>query len=142
MPDFWPSLVFGGALILVALGWSWWLARTSAGDAADPDAQLLRRQRRRRMQVNGLLGMTGVLIILVDAWPAVRQRPLLFFAMVAVVLFLCAWMSLLALADLYTTRLRHRVSAARLLAQKRQLERELEDIRAEAQRPYPPPEWN
>lgn len=142
MPDFWPALVFGGALILVAVGWSWWLARTSAAEDSDPDAKLLHRQRRRRFQVNGLLGMSGVLIILVDAWPAVRQRPLLFFAMVAVVLFLCAWMSLLAVADLYATRLRHRVSAARLLAQKRQLERELEEIRAEAQRPYPPPEWN
>jgi len=142
VPDYWPALVFGGALILIALGWSWWQLRTSVAELSDPDIQLLYRQRRRRLQVNGLLGMTGVLIILVDAWPEVRQRPLLFFAMVVVILFLCAWMSLLAVSDMYATRMRHRVSAARLLAQKRQLERELEEIRAEAQRPYPPPEWN
>lgn len=141
MPDFWPALLFGGLLILIAVAWSAWLLRSPI-DAQDPDATVLRRQTRRRFQVNGLLAMAGVLIILVDAWPAVRQRPLLFVAMVGVILFLCAWMSLLAYADLLATRRQYRVSAARLMAQKRQLERDLEEIRAQAERPYPPPEWN
>ncbi|HET6425392.1 MAG TPA: hypothetical protein VFG20_17015, partial [Planctomycetaceae bacterium] len=83
MPDFWPALVFGGFLILIAVAWSVWLMRSPV-DAQDPDAAVLRRQTRRRFQVNGLLAMAGVLIILVDAWPAVRQRPLLFVAMVGV----------------------------------------------------------
>lgn len=143
MPDFWPALVFGGLLILIALGWSFWLWRSPMRDDHDTEADtILSRQSRRRYQVNALLAMTGVLIILLDAWQEVRVRPMLFVAMVAVILFLCAWMMLLAFADLHTTRLRHRVSAARLLAQKRQLERELEEIRAQAERPYPPPEWN
>jgi hypothetical protein len=143
VPDFWPALVFGGLLIVIALGWSFWLWRSAMGDESEAAInEIIRRQRRRRYQVNGLLAMIGVLIILVDAWPEVRLRPMLFVALVGVILFLCAWMSLLAIADFHATRLRYRVSAARLLAQKRQLERELEDIRAEVQRPYPPPEWN
>ncbi len=142
MPDFWPALVFGGVLIVIALGWSVWLVRTAGPVEHDPDAAVIRRQRRRRLQVNALLAMTGVLIILVDAWPAVRQRPVLFVALVGVILFLCAWMSLLAFADMLSTRMQHRVAAARLLAQKRQLESELEELRAQAERPYPPPEWN
>jgi thiol:disulfide interchange protein len=142
VPDFWPALVFGGLLILIAMAWSAWLIGPGAIPASDPDFIALRRQSRRRLQVNGLLAMAGVLIILVDAWPAVRQRPLLFVVMVGVILFLCAWMSLLALADMYSTRRHHRVTAARLRAQQRQLEQELEEIRAQAQRPYPPPEWN
>ncbi|MDP1799243.1 MAG: hypothetical protein Q8K78_17240 [Planctomycetaceae bacterium] len=142
MPDFWPALVFGGLLIVVALACSVWIGRVPALPESDPTGPIVVRQRRRRLQVNGLLAMTGVMIILIDAWPEVRVRPMLFVALVAVILFLTAWMTLLAVADWLSTQQQLRVTAARLKAQRRQLERELEEVRAAAEKPYPPPEWN
>lgn len=142
MPDFWPAIVFGGLLIVFASACSVWIRRLPVLPESDPTGPIVVRQRRRRLQVNALLAMTGVMIILVDAWPEVRLRPLLFVALVAVILFLTAWMTLLAVADWISTRQQLRVTAARLMAQRRQLERELEEVRAAAERPYPPPEWN
>lgn len=144
MPDFWPALVFGGLLILVAIGWTVWIRMQPIPPESDPTSVLVTRQRRRRLQVNGLLAMTGVMIVLLDAWPEVRRSPVLFVTLVAVILFLTAWMTLLAISDWLSTRQQLRVTAARLMAQRRQLERELEEVRAAAaaERPYPPPEWN
>lgn len=142
MPDFWPALVFGGLLIAFAIACTIWIWRLPALPESDPTGPIVVRQRRRRLQVNGLLAMTGVMIVLVDAWPEVRQRPMLFVALVAVILFLTAWMTLLAIADWISTRQQLRMTAARLVAQRKQLERELEELRIAAERPYPPPEWN
>lgn len=102
------------------------------------------RQQRRRLQVSGLVAMVGALIVLLDAWPAVRQRPLLFFVLVAVILFLALWIVLLAMADWLSARVYHRLSAVQLAAQRQKLEQQLEAIRAAAAegKPYPPPEWN
>ncbi len=142
MPDFWPALVFGGLLLATALVSSVWIWRQPVPATNDPIGPISLRQRRRRLQVNGLLAMTGTMIVLIDACPEVRLRPLLFVALVAVILFLTAWMTLLAVADWITTRRQLRMTAARLMAQRKQLERELEEIQAAAERPYPPPEWN
>lgn len=142
MPDFWPALVFGGILILVATVCSIWIGSLPVLPESDPTGPLVVRQRRRRLQVNGLLAMTGAMIILLDVWPEVRVRPTLFVSLVAIILLLTAWMALLAVADWISTRQQLRVTAARLMAQRKQLERELEEVRAAAERPYPPPEWN
>jgi nicotinamide riboside transporter PnuC len=148
VPDFWPALLFGSLLVVLAAGLAWfqWQHRRPEHEAETDDwsRRFAERRLRRRLQVSGLLGMIGALVILVDAWPAVRRQPLTFFVLVSLILLLTTWIALLAAADWLATQQANRRSLRQLDLTRQHLEQQLEAVRQAAAegRPYPPPEWN
>ena len=132
MADSIPALVAGGLLILLALGSVWYL-RQRHQSATEPDEQtrdFAERQYRRRLQVAGMLALIGILIPLGDSLPLFRQAPIAFFFYWMAVLFLTAWMVLLAVADMASARAHFGSTGRKLQQQERELEAEIRRIRA------------
>lgn len=120
--------LFGAGLIR----WhrSQWI-RQQQDPAIEPGERLfLSGQYRRRMQASGMLLLLGILLNASNEFliPWQKFQPL-FFAYVGLMLALVAWMVLLALADLFATRIMHQAALARLREQQRELEHTIGQMR-------------
>jgi hypothetical protein len=83
-----------------------WQRFEASGEAADPgERSYRRRQFRRRFQTSTLLGLLALAIVLGHWASSPPWRPWAFAAYWGMVLTVVAWVALLALADLVSTRL-------------------------------------
>ncbi len=107
-----------------------WQERQTDPELSDNDRWHFRHQYRRRMQASGMFVVLGLLIPLVDFDPLFRRHPLLWTALVIVILALTLWLAVLAVGDLLSTSAHSRVALGRIREQQRQLERQVSEIRA------------
>lgn len=132
MESVWPSLLFGGFLILLGSGLAVQQKRLHGRIAnADPATSFPEeRQHRRRLQIAILLILVGVLIPLGDLLPFFRRSPMAFVVFWGGILLLVGWICLLALADFADARAQLGRVQRQLHQQKRELEVELNRIRS------------
>jgi hypothetical protein len=134
--ELWFTIAVGVALDAMAAGLTVWHVRAwqrfeASGDAADPRERGYRcRQFRRRVQTSALLGLLGLAVVAGHWATSPPWRPWAFAAYWGMVLTVVAWVALLALADLVSTRLyfgrvrqRYRLEETRLKAELEQLRR-------------------
>jgi hypothetical protein len=108
-----------------------WRRFTASGDVADPvERSYRRRQLRRRVQTSALLGLLALAIVAGHWASSPPWRPWAFAFYWGMVLTVVAWVALLALADLVSTRLyfgrvrhRYRLEEMRLKAELERLRR-------------------
>ena len=108
-----------------------WRRFEESGDAADPrERGYRRRQFRRRVQTSALLGLLAVALVAGHWVTSPPWRPWAFAVYWGMVLTVVAWVALLALADLVSTRLyfgrvrdRYRLEEMRLKAELERLRR-------------------
>lgn len=135
MPDWLPAVVVGGILIALAAGlgafqWSAWKSGPAALPEDDETRQHAARQLRRRLQINLMIALVGVMIPLGDMLPVFRQAPRLFFIYWLTVLGLVVWMVVLALGDLASNLAQHRTAQRQLEVERRSIEQQIRRHRA------------
>ena len=144
MLDFVIPLVAGGIVVLTGAVMLWTHARAwrRHRDDADLDAterEHYRRQHSRRVQTSTLVCIIGVLLCFAHekmGWELLgRNSVIAYAAYIIVLLMLTLWTVLLALGDFASSRVHHAGAAARLLRERQELERLLEEQRRKAGKP-------
>lgn len=145
MDDRIPALVFGACLVVggtAALVWhvkSW--RRHRQDDKSDrTELAYYRRQFSRRVQATGLLVVIGILLPISDL-PRWKNYPGGWAYLMMVVLGLTAWVMLLGIQDLVSTRIHSRDAIKRLNSlreKQRELEREIARIKGKSPNGRPP----
>ena len=134
--ELWYSIAVGVTLSATAAGLMvshvrCWQRFEASGDAADPRQRgYRRRQLRRRVETSALLGVLAVALVAGHWATSPPWRPWAFAFYWGMVLTVVAWVALLALADLVSTRLyfsrlreRYRLEETRLKAELERLRR-------------------
>ncbi len=135
--ELWCTIAVGLALSATAAGLMVshvraWRRFEESGDAADPrERGYRRRQFRRRVQTSALLGLLAVALVAGHWTASLPWRPWAFVVYWGMVLTMVAWVALLALADLVSTRLhfgrvreRYRLEELRLKAELKRMKDE------------------
>jgi hypothetical protein len=129
-----PALCAGGLLMAIGVSMAWFQWRFRQPDAGAEELARLhaRRQLRRRLQVSALMVLVGALIPIGDLLPQFQQgkAPLAFALFWMAILAAVAWIMLLAVADLVSARMYHKVANLRIRQERRELERQLDHYRA------------
>ena len=135
----WISVVFGGSLIIIGLGFlNWHLKQPSPLHPDDPLTALervhLKLRLRRRVQIAMLIIVIGLMVALGDAnlipWQQFQRAFALYWI---AVLGLTFWLALLAIIDWFSVRIFQRTarnSLARLNQQQLELQQLAEDLRS------------
>ena len=138
--ELWLTIAVGVALSATAAGLMVSHARTwqrfeGSGKAADPKERVYRRRQfRRRVQTSALLGLLAVALVAGHWVSSPPWRPWAFAVYWGLVLLVVAWVALLALVDLVSTRLYFgRIQQHYRLEQTR-LKAELERMKDEGRR--------
>lgn len=128
-----PAVSLGSVLILLACGMLWsharaWRLQQADLEADEADQAYYRNRYRRRTQTSAFLALVGFLIAIGDVviWQFGPLASTIFWLMVIV--FVC-WIAMLALGDLTAVRTHSQSAMARHEAQRRALERELDEYR-------------
>ncbi len=138
--ELWFAIAVGLALDATAAGLMVWHVRAwqrfeGSGDAADSrDRDCRRRQFRRRFQTSALLGLLGLALVAGHWATSPPWRPWAFAAFWGMVLTVVAWVILLALADLVSTRLYFGRVRERYRLEEIRLKAELERMKDEGRR--------
>ena len=128
------AITAGVGLIVVGLSFlRWnvreWQAAKNSDLHDDHDRQHYYKRFRRRVQTSSLLIFVGVLIPIGD-WLIERgKNPLVATIFWSVVLLLVLWIMLLAFADMVSTRSYSRVELSKIQQKKRELERQLTQMK-------------
>ncbi|HVW03148.1 MAG TPA: hypothetical protein VHB77_22495 [Planctomycetaceae bacterium] len=144
MLDFVMPLVVGGVVALI--GAAMLCAHAVAWRRHRDDSQLepaerehYRRQYSRRVQTSTLVCIIGVLLCFAHekmGWEHLGKSSVLAYgAYILVLLMLTLWTVLLALGDFASSRLHHAGAAAKLLRERQELERLLEEQRRKVGKP-------
>lgn len=125
----WPEFfAFGACLIVIALVFAKLQLRASKTTPEDDDeATFLASRLRRRLQVSGLIALTGVLMI-VCGFVDPKQFPFAWWTLVLSFLFLAAWIALMALLDALATWSFGARKMRALTSERRLVEAELEKL--------------
>lgn len=101
----WPEFFIFGALLLGIAGLFAWLQTRASAKAVPEDEdeeRFLASRLRRRLQVSGLIGLTGVLMI-VCGFVDPKANPFGWWTLVLSFLVLAAWIALMAVLDALAT---------------------------------------
>lgn len=126
-----PSLIFGGLLLMVALGMGLLVWRSRAGlDSFLENDPITRRhadrQFRRRIQVSVMLGLIGLLIIVGDQMDQfLGKHPGWFVVWVIALMALVIWAILMALGDWLSTFAYSAIARSNLRHERTELEEEI-----------------
>ncbi|WP_166820258.1 hypothetical protein [Thalassoroseus pseudoceratinae] len=135
MNDSLVAITAGVGLVLVGLSFLRWNIREWREAKNSPlhddhDREHYYKRFRRRVQTTSLLILVGVLIPVGD-WLIIRgKNPLVATVYWCVVLLLIVWIVLLAFADMVATRMYSRVELSKIQQKKRELERQLTQIKS------------
>jgi hypothetical protein len=138
--ELWSTIAVGVALSATAAGLMVWHVRAwqrfeESADAADRrERGYRRRQFRRRLQTSALLGLLALAIVAGHWMSGPPWRPWVFAIYWGMVLTVVAWVALLALADLVSTRLYFGRVRERYRLEETRLKAELERMKAEGRR--------
>ena len=124
------ALLIGAGLLLLRSHRRTWEQRQSDPELSDNDRWHYRHQYCRRTQASGIFIVLGLLIPLADFDPLFRQHPLLWTALVCLILVLTLWLGVLAAGDLISTRAYSRRALGRIRESQRQLEHQVAELRA------------
>lgn len=145
MLDFLIPLVAGGIVMLVGAVMLWthalaWRRHRDDAQLDSTEREHYRRQYSRRVQTSTLVCLIGVLLCFAHekmGWELLGKTSVIAYAAYIVVLLtLTLWTVLLALGDFASSRLHHAGAAARLLRERQELERLLQEQRRKAGRPH------
>lgn len=132
--NWWPAVIFGSSLVLLATGmmtahWRSWKRQTADPDATDADQVHYANRFRRRMQTSGMIALTGILVALGDVfiWQFGAPTATVFWM---ITLLLVCWIAVLAIGDMTAIQSHSKNQLADLEAHRRILEQELAEIRA------------
>jgi sterol desaturase/sphingolipid hydroxylase (fatty acid hydroxylase superfamily) len=138
--ELWCTIAVGLALSATATGLMvshvrTWRRFEESGDAADPrERGYRRRQFRRRVQTSALLGLLALAMVAGHWMTSPPWRPWAFTVYWGIVLIVVAWVALLALADLVSTRLYFGHVRERYRWEETRLKAELERMKEEGRR--------
>ena len=128
-----PAVALGSSLIILACCMMWshnnaWRRQQQDLDEDDTDRAYYFGRYRRRMQTSGFLAIVGFLIGVGDIaiWRFGPFASAIFWLMIIV---FAGWIGLLALGDLTAVRTHSQIEMAKHEAQRRVLERELQELR-------------
>jgi len=127
----WPAFLVSFFLLLSAVGLmllhrrTWRLARREESDAGELDYR--RRQFRRRMQTSGMLGLVAVALCVGQL---IGGPPLWMIGFWAGVLLLLCWIGLLALVDVWATKIHFGRMKQAYLVERAKLQAEVHRLEA------------
>jgi hypothetical protein len=142
--DFVIPLVAGGIVVFTGAVMLWthvraWRRHRDDADLESTEREHYRRQYSRRVQTSTLVCITGVMLCFAHekmGWEWLGKSSVMAYgAYIIVLLMLTLWTVLLALGDFASSRLHHAGAAARLLRERQELERLLEEQRRKAGKP-------
>ena len=131
-----PALGVGIILLAISsiMAMFVWRGRPTPDELSSKDArtrQRIERQFWRRLQISGLLALTGILIPLGDQMDELfKRRPLMFVTWLFCVFALLGWMMLLAVGDWLSIVVNSKSEHVRLQHARRELEEEIRRYQA------------
>jgi hypothetical protein len=131
-----PALIVGLILVSISaiMATFVWRARPTADTTSLNDIrtrQRVDRQFCRRLQISGILSITGILIPLGDQMDELfKRRPLMFVTWLFCIFALLFWMMLLAVGDWLSIVVNSKSEHARLQHARRELEEEIRRFQA------------
>ena len=132
----WVAFGVGAGLIAVGSLFMRWHVKEWQREQVDPaldeyDKNHYRARYRRRMQTSGMIVALGILIPLWD-WLWERQFVIAGTIVAFLVFGLLAWVILMALGDMYSTRSHSQVAMSKVRQKQRELERKVAELRGQA----------